>query len=151
MLKLAVAVALTAMWQVFFAGPAAAQIRDAVYRGTVVCEKLPFLPSRLRLAMEVTIAGNDARYSRPVMMKENGIPAGTETGTGKIDGGKISLTGGWQGAAHSFSATYSGTFVRRSAKLTGKQIWTHEGKTYERECSGAIKRPLAVFLKKQGT
>jgi hypothetical protein len=32
------------------------------------------------------------------------------------------------------------------AAAPGKQIWTREGKTYERTCTGAIKRPLAAFL-----
>jgi hypothetical protein len=131
------------------AGNAAAQVRDAVYRGTVVCEKLPFLNSRLRLSMLVTVKGKDVTYTRPVVMKEGGAQDGMETGKGIVDGNKISLVGGWQGAAHGFEATYSGTFVRRSAKLAGKQTWKHEGKTYERTCSGSIKRPLAIFLKKE--
>jgi len=45
-----------------------------------------------------------------------------------------------------YQAKYSGTFVRRSAKLKGTQTWTAGGKTMSRACSGAIKRPLKPFL-----
>jgi hypothetical protein len=74
--------------------------------------------------------------------------AGQETGKVKVDGDKIAITGGWKGEKSSYEANYSGTFVRRSAKLTGQQSWTHDGKSYTRTCSGAIKRPLAAFVPK---
>ena len=40
-----------------------AQMRDAVYRGTMVCDKLPFTVGNGREAIEVTIAGNAVRYT----------------------------------------------------------------------------------------
>ena len=52
------------------------------------------------------------------------------------------------GRGHGYEANYSGSFVRRSAKLSGVQNWTHDGKTYTRTCTGSIKRPLAAFLPK---
>ena len=130
--------------------PAQAQtkVREAVYRGTLVCGKLPFIEDPVRAAIEIKIAGNAAQYSRPVRAPRRGSVAGTETGTGTIDGDKISLKGEWRGELGSYSAAYGGTFVRRSARLTGTQTWMHEGKSYTRECSGVVKRPLAAFLPK---
>jgi hypothetical protein len=66
----------------------------------------------------------------------------------RMDGGKINLKGNWKGNKHEYTAAYSGSFIRRSAKLTGVQTWAHNGKTQTRECTGAIKRPLAAFLPK---
>jgi|SRR5581483_2904392 len=133
------------------APPAAAQVRDAVYRGTLVCSALPFLKGYLRAAMEVTVKGNAAEYSQPVINAENGTMIGMEKGKGTIEGTAIKLAGSWAGDKRGFEATYSGTFVRRSARLTGTQVWTNEGKTYRRTCSGAVKRPFAVFLKREGS
>lgn len=134
---------------VFGSAPASAQVRDAVYRGTLVCSALPFLKGHLRAAMEVTIKGGKAEYKQPVIDAEKGTLIGTETGSGSVEGQAIKLAGGWKGS-QSFEANYSGTIVRRSARLTGKQIWTHEGKTYTRTCSGAVKRPFAAFIKNDG-
>jgi hypothetical protein len=132
------------------AAPASAQVRDAVYRGTLICSTLPFIKGHLRAAMEVTIKDNKAEYKQPVVNPERGTQLGTETGTGTVEGQNIKLSGAWKGTQPSYEATYSGTFVRRAARLSGTQTWTHEGKTYKRTCSGAIKRPLAVFLKRDG-
>lgn len=132
-----------------FIAPAQAQVRDAIYRGTLVCGKLPFAEDPTRAAIEVKLAGNEGPYERPVHMPVRTKVVGKETGTAKVDGDKIALTGGWKGEKDSYEATYSGTFVRRSAKLTGTQSWTHEGKPYTRTCSGAIQRPFAAFLPKE--
>jgi len=132
------------------ATPANAQtkVREAVYRGTLVCGKLPFIEDPVRAAIAIKIAGNAAQYSRPVRAPRRGSVVGTETGTGMIDGDKISLKGEWRGELGNYNAAYGGTFVRRSAKLTGTQTWIHAGKSYKRDCSGVIKRPLAAFLPK---
>jgi hypothetical protein len=120
-----------------------AQVRDAVYRGTLVCDKLPFFETAAREAIEVKIAGAEARYIHVVRERSE---TSFEQGTGLLDGQKITLKGSWNGEADSYEAGYSGTFVRRSAVLTGTQTWIHEGKTHIRSCKGAIKRPFAVFL-----
>jgi hypothetical protein len=125
------------------------QVRDAEYRGTLVCGKLPFAEDPTRAAIAVKITGNEGPYDRPVHMPLRTTVAGTETGTVKVDSGKIALTGGWKGEKSSYDASYSGVFIRRSAQITGTQTWTYEGKTYTRTCAGAIKRPLAAFLPKQ--
>jgi hypothetical protein len=126
--------------------PAAAQVLDATYRGTMVCDKLPFTSDQMREAIEVTIAGGAARYSHVVRLSKVGVEATTEQGTGTIDGQKINLQGTWKGGSRTYEAKYGGTFVRRSAKLRGTQTWTDGGKTVTRACAGAIKRPLRPFL-----
>jgi len=129
--------------------PASAQVRDAVYRGTLVCDKLPFFETAVREAIEVTIAGGAVtRYSHVVRLRDL-TEASPETGTGKLDGQAISLQGEWAGKTDSYKASYAGTFVRRSARLTGTQTWTHDGKTVTRNCTGAIKRPLRAFLPRE--
>ena len=128
--------------------PATAQVRDADYRGTLVCGKLAFTQDT-RAAITVKIKGNEGAYERPVHIAAKSRVVGKESGTAKVDGDKITITGGWKGDNSSYDATYSGTFVRRSAQLTGTQNWTHDGKSHPRTCSGVIKRPLAAFLPKQ--
>jgi hypothetical protein len=128
------------------ATPAAAQVLDATYRGTMVCDKLPFTSDQMREAIEVTISGGAARYSHVVRLSKVGVEATTEQGTGTIDGQKINLQGTWKGGSRTYEAKYGGTFVRRSAKLKGAQTWTDGGKTVTRACAGAIKRPLRPFL-----
>lgn len=134
---------------VMLALPAVAQVRDADYRGTLVCGKLSFAQDPTRAAITVKITGNQGLYERPVHTPIRTKVAGMETGTAKVDGDKITLTGGWKGEKASYEASYAGSFVRRSAKLSGTQTWTYDGKSYTRTCSGAIKRPLAAFLPKQ--
>jgi hypothetical protein len=136
------------------ATPAAAEVLDATYRGTMVCDKLPFTSDKMREAIEVTIAGGAARYSHVVRLRNVAVEAAAEQGTGTIDGQKIDLQGTWKGGGREYAATYSGSFVRRSARLKGVQTWTDGGKTVTRACAGAIKRPFKPFLprdKKQAT
>jgi hypothetical protein len=124
------------------------QVRDAEYRGTIVCENLPFAAGQNRAAIVVKLASNEGPYERTVHLSGSRKVAGTETGTAKVDGDKISMTGGWKGEKASYEASYDGSFVRRRAKLTGTQKWTHDGQSYTRNCSGSIQRPLAAFLPK---
>jgi hypothetical protein len=136
-----------AMLACAYCAPVAAQspapVRDAVYRGTLLCAKLPFQDAAVREAIEVTIAGNSARYTHVVRDQTR---TSTESGTGTIVGRTIALKGDWRDGGDSYEASYQGNFVRRSARLSGIQTWSHAGRTYTRRCSGAIKRPLAVFL-----
>lgn len=126
--------------------PVAAQVLDATYRGTMVCDKLPFTSQQTREAIEVTISGGAARYHHVVRLRNAAVEAAAEQGTGTIDGQKISLKGSWNGGSRQYEASYSGSFVRRSAWLKGTQTWTEGGKTATRACTGAIKRPLKPFL-----
>jgi hypothetical protein len=126
--------------------PVAAEVLDATYRGTMVCDKLPFTSNKMREAIEVTIAGGAARYSHVVRLRNAAVEAAAEQGTGTIAGQKIELQGTWKSGSRGYEAKYSGSFVRRSAKLKGTQTWTDGGKTVTRACAGAIKRPLKPFL-----
>lgn len=133
---------------VMLAMPAQAQVRDAEYRGTLVCENLPFAVGQNRAAIVVKLTGNEGPYERTVHLSGSRKVVGTETGTAKVDGDKISLTGAWKGEKDGYEASYAGTFVRRRAKLSGTQKWMHDGQSFTRNCSGSIQRPLAAFLPK---
>ena len=127
--------------------PAAAEVLDAVYRGTLVCDKLPFTDTKMREAIQVTIAGGAARYTHIVRLRDT-AEAVAEQGNGTVNGQAISLQGSWSGGNRQYQASYSGSFVRRSARLRGTQTWTDGGRTITRACSGAIKRPLKAFLRR---
>ena len=126
--------------------PAAAEVLDAVYRGTLVCDKMSSTTGKMREAIAVTIAGGAVKYSHVVRLHHAGVEPVAEQGTGTLSGQNIDLQGSWKGGSREYQAKYSGTFVRRSAKLKGTQTWTEGGKTITRVCSGAIKRPLKAFL-----
>jgi hypothetical protein len=51
------------------AARANAQVRDAVYRGTMVCDKLPFTAGKSHEAIEVTVAGVTVCHSRIVRLR----------------------------------------------------------------------------------
>ena len=125
--------------------PASAQVRDAVYRGTLLCDKLPFSAGKSREAIEVTIAGGAVHYNHIVRLG-NVAEATPEQGAGTLSGDNISMQGAWKGGNRQYEAKYSGTFVRRHADLKGTQTWTDSGKTLTRACAGTIKRPFKVFL-----
>ena len=129
------------------AGTASGQVRDAIYRGTMVCDKLPFFETAARESIEVKIKGTAITYTH--IVRERGEMS-FEQGTGTLDGDKIALKGDWAGEVEKYQASYTGQFVRRWAKLTGTQTWMHEGKPFTRKCEGAIKRPFAVFLPGEG-
>ena len=130
---------------VMVSAPASAQVRDAVYRGTMVCDKLPFSAGKSREAIEVTIAGSAVRYTQVVRLHDTAVAA-PEQGAGTLNGDNISLQGTWKGGNRKYEAKYSGTFVRRHADLKGTQTWADGGKSITRSCSGTIKRPFKIFL-----
>jgi hypothetical protein len=128
--------------------PAGAEVRDAVYRGTMVCDKLPFTQTKMREAIDVTISNGKVHYSHVVRLHDS-AEGTAEQGTGVLDGQDITLQGSWDGGNRRYKASYRGTFVRRSARLKGTQIWAIDGKDVTRACSGSIKRPFKVFLPRQ--
>jgi hypothetical protein len=125
--------------------PASAQVRDAAYRGTMVCDKLPFSAGKSREAIEVTITAGTVRYTQVVRLHDTSV-APPEQGTGTLKGDVLSLQGAWKGGNRQYEAKYSGSFVRRHADLKGTQTWTDGGKTVTRSCAGTIKRPFKIFL-----
>ena len=137
---------LAAMMIAAMSAPATAEVLDAEYRGTLVCDKMPFTDAKMREAIAVTIAGGAAKYSHVVRLRDGAVEPVAEQGTGTLSGQNIDLQGSWKGGTREYQAKYSGTFVRRHAKLKGTQTWSEGGKTMTRACSGAIKRPLKPFL-----
>jgi hypothetical protein len=125
--------------------PATAEVLDAVYRGTLVCDKLPFVQAKMREAIAVTISGGSVSFHHIVRLGES-PEIEAEKGAGKLEGQNISLDGTWTEGKREYKASYTGAFVRRSARLKGTQSWTEGGKTVTRNCSGVIKRPLKAFL-----
>lgn len=125
--------------------PAAAQVLDAVYRGTMICDKLPFTEVKMREAIDVAIVNGNVSYTHVVRLRDTaeGKP---ERGIGSLSGTRINLDGAWEGEGRKYKASYSGVFVRRSARLKGSQSWTADGKSFTRECSGVVKRPFKAFL-----
>src|SRR5262249_54465602 len=125
--------------------PAPAEVRDAVYRGTMVCDKLSFSAGKGREAIEVTIANGAVRYSHVVRLYDAAQPT-PEQGTGTLNGDNISLQGSWKSGTRQYEAKYTGTFVRRHAELKGTQTWNDGGRTLNRACSATVKRPFKIFL-----
>ncbi len=140
--------ALAAMVVAATNAPGWAQVRDAIYRGTMVCNKLPFTIGNGREAIEVAVSPGSVRYKHAVRL--HGTAAQTaEEGIGALNGETISLQGSWKGGNRRYDAKYSGTFVRRHAHLKGTQTWNDGGKTIIRTCSGSIKRPFRMFLPRE--
>jgi hypothetical protein len=141
------AIGLLAVTMVALAGtPATAEVLDATYRGTLVCEKLPFTKMKMREAIHVIIAGGKASYTHVVRLKTVAVEPTLEKGDGTVTNQSISLQGAWSQGKLEYKAAYSGSFVRRTAWLKGTQTWTEGGKTISRACAGAIKRPFKAFL-----
>ena len=93
--------ALAAAMMIAMGTPVAAQVLDATYRGTMICDKLPFTSDKMREAIEVTITGGTARYSHVVRLSKVAVEAATEQGTGKVNGQKIDLQGSWKSGSRS--------------------------------------------------
>ena len=128
--------------------PASAQVRDAVYRGTMVCDKLPFTVGKSREAIEVTIAGGAVRYIALCDCAAL-LDRRVKRAAGALSGNTISLQGSWKSGNRQYEAKYGGTFVRRHANLKGTQTWSDGGKTINRDCSGTIKRPLRILAPRE--
>ena len=75
--------------------PAAAEVLDAVYRGTLVCDKLPFTRMQMREAIDVTISGGVARYNHVVRLRDRASEV-SEKGAGVVKGQNIDLQGSWK-------------------------------------------------------
>ena len=146
----AVAALLLALVSVDASAQVMAQVMNATYRGTLVCDKTPFTKDKMREAIEVTIANGDVRYTHVVRLRDVAEPE-PERGTGSLNGQRIELQGAWQDGARRYEARYGGVFVRRSAKLKGTQTWTQGGGSIARHCAGAVKRPLRAFLPRKPT
>jgi hypothetical protein len=102
----------------FVSAPASAQVRDAVYRGTLICDKLPFIEHKMREAISVTISRGAVRYSHVVRLRETAEPV-AEEGTGTLNGQNLSLQGSWNGGNRQYRTMRC--LRRRSAKLKARK------------------------------
>jgi hypothetical protein len=141
---------LAVAWVAATGTPATAEVLDAVYRGTMLCDRIPIIKTNRREALEVTIDDGKVRYTHVVRLRD-APELKPEQGGGSLKGQDITLEGAWDGGGHGYKAKYSGTFVRRSVHLKGIQTWAVDGKTLTRECSGAVKRRLKAFLPRKKT
>ena len=98
-------------------------MRDAVYRGTLVCDKLPFSAGKGREAIEVTIAGGTVRYSHVVRLRDAAEPV-PEQGKGSLNGQDIELQGSWESGNRQYEAKYSGR-PQGDADLDGRRQELH--------------------------
>jgi hypothetical protein len=128
-----------------FAGaPAAmAQSFDGAWKGHMTCAKLSFTKGTQKVAMTVAVAGGRATYTRKVYNRDNSAVVGSEEGSGKVESdGAIALTATWKGTnpKTTYTASYRGAIKGNAASLHGTQVWTHNGKTENRDCAITLKR-----------
>jgi hypothetical protein len=83
--------------------PAAAEVLDAVYRGTLVCDKLPFTRMQMREAIDVTISGGVARYNHVVRLRDRASEV-LEKGAGVVKGQNIDLQESWKDDTRQYEA-----------------------------------------------
>ena len=100
--------------------PVAAEVLDATYRGTMVCDKLPFTSQQMREAIEVTISGGAVRYNHVVRLRNAAVEATGEQGTGTIDGQKIDLQGTWKSGSRQYEAN-----IQRQLRAAQRQAQGH--------------------------
>src|SRR5688500_19228412 len=86
------------------ATPATAEVLDAVYRGTLVCERLPFAQTTMREAIEVKITGGIVHYNHVVRLRDQPSEM-VEKGVGVVKGQDIELQGAWTDGMRPYTAT----------------------------------------------
>lgn len=133
-----------------FGPPALGQGRaEGRYPALLSCDALPFTAGPLRDPFMLEISSGKAAYSRRLPAADAPDAAGgTETGTGTLAGGRLSLTGkgvgkgsgvgDGNGRAASFESRYLGEVSGMGGLLTGIQSWTYRGRSYERRCQISV-------------
>jgi hypothetical protein len=123
-----------------FADSALSQSFDGQYKGKLDCAQLPY--TRDDLAAEpvtLAITGGKVSYSRTLYHRDRSEVVGKETGSGTVAAdGTITLSGGWSGQRDTVKASYRGKFAGGAATLSGRQVISYDGKTYNRACSLTI-------------
>ena len=89
---------LAAIWVVAGDTPATAEVLDAVYRGTMLCDRAPFIKANRREALEVNIDEGKVRYTHVVRLRDT-PELKPEQGSGAIKVQDLTLEGGWDGGA----------------------------------------------------
>jgi hypothetical protein len=118
-----------------------ADVPNGTYKGMFNCEKLPWTKGPQHVAIEIVVSDDKAKYSRTIYNWDNSAVVGQESGSGSIGSdGTIRVTGGWHGGRDEYEAVYAGKLNASGGSLRGIQNWTHEGKSYTRECSMTVSR-----------
>jgi hypothetical protein len=80
-----------------------AQSAEGVFRGTIVCEKMPAALDILHAPLDMNIRGNDVLFARPLFNWNGTLVVGSELGTGTVDPeGKLHLTSSWYASGVAF-------------------------------------------------
>ena len=104
MIRVAAAIGgLAAAWVATTGTPATAEVLDAVYRGTMVCDRMPIIKTNRREALEVTIDDGKVRYTHVVRLRD-ASELKPEQGTGTLKGQDITLEGA---ASNGSGATFA--------------------------------------------
>jgi hypothetical protein len=119
---------------------------DGTYRGTMVCSNIytghmvsAGLEDLVRFPLDIIVAGNTARFARPIV--RNGEMVGTEMGEGTLESGALHLTskGKVNGGQH-YAGNYSGTITVDGGTLVGTQDWISTESVGTRPCTAAVVR-----------
>jgi hypothetical protein len=137
---------MTAALAVLFLGSCPPSARsdsfDGQYKGKLDCAKLAYTVSDLEAEpVTLTISGGTISYSRTLYNHSRNEVVGKESGAGTVAAdGSISISGGWSGTHDSVKANYRGKFSGGAATLSGRQVISYDGKTYNRACSLTISK-----------
>ena len=123
---------LAALLLVGAAAPAFAQggRADGAYPSTVFCEAASGLPAT-RERITVTVEGGRATYA----YRAGGV---TESGSGTVVVGRLTLEGRGRGAAGAYEARYAGELGGRGGLLTGAQVTARGGGAGRRACQMTV-------------
>jgi hypothetical protein len=127
------------------AAPALAQSFDGTWHGRMTCARMSFTKGVQKVRFVLTVAKGHATFVRHVYDKDNSTVVGSEEGGGTVAGdGAIALTATWRSAKanskFSYTASYRGRLSGHTARLSGTQAWTHNGKREDRHCTIALTR-----------
>ncbi|WP_375457631.1 hypothetical protein [uncultured Enterovirga sp.] len=112
---------------------------EGSYPAVISCDKLPFTAGSVRDRFVLEITSGKAAYSRKLTSADGPDAAGgTETGTGRLSGGRLSLSGRAKTKSGSFEARYIGEVSGTGGLLTGIQTWTYRGQSYQRPCQISV-------------
>ena len=119
---------------------ARAQSIEGIFRGTLVCEKMPASPDILHAPLDMTIRGSNVQFARPLFNWNGTLVVGSELGIGSVDPeGKLHLTSSWYNSGMTFDGEYSGALTKTSGTFSGTQSW-RDGKNNsgKRACTAAL-------------
>jgi len=126
---------------------ASAQPASVTWQGRMRCDAMPGITTiPLDIAFTLTVTGDMARYTRPVMQADSRQTSGrAETGSGRVAAdGAVTLRGSAEGAEYRYTATYQGRLPPGggAARLVGTQDWVIPTRNV------ATRRPCTIELRR---